>query len=83
MLANCSRLLAAARKSSVLKMARAFAAATGDAKRVVRIKTDEDLTPFQKWCVEGGVERAYTGNIWFERDVGTYHCIRCDKELFR
>lgn len=52
------------------------------ASRVVK-KSQDDLTPFQRWCTSGGVERAYTGDLWHEREVGTYHCIGCEKELFR
>lgn len=50
--------------------------------RVVK-KGQDDLTPFQRWCTSGGVERAYTGDLWYEREVGTYHCVGCEKELFR
>lgn len=46
-------------------------------------KSEEELTPFQTWCINGGIERPFTGDIWYERDVGSYHCVGCDKELFR
>ena len=55
----------------------------GDVKTVVRTLVNDHLTPFQKYCVDGGVERAFTGDIWYEKDVGTYHCSNCDTEIFR
>ncbi len=55
----------------------------GESEQRIRTIGMNSLTPFQRWCISGGVERAYTGNIWYERDVGTYHCVGCDKELFR
>jgi hypothetical protein len=92
MIANCSRLLNVARMATCLRISRAFAervstsrilAEAMQGKSIIRAKSEEDLTPFQNWCVNGGVERAYTGNLWYERDVGTYNCVRCEKELFR
>jgi peptide methionine sulfoxide reductase MsrB len=29
-----------------------------------------------------GQERAFTGEYWWYKDVGTYHCRLCDKPLF-
>jgi hypothetical protein len=48
-----------------------------------RIIRTDNLTPFQEFCVNGGVERAFTGDKWYEREVGTYHCVVCNSELFR
>ena len=42
-----------------------------------------NLSPFQEWCISGGVERPFTGDKWYEREVGTYNCVSCDTELFR
>jgi hypothetical protein len=92
MIANLGRLVALARRSTTSSIQRAFVGRVAESSGLhessrlqtsIRAKTDDDLTPFQRWCTEGGVERAFTGNIWYERDVGTYHCVRCDKELFR
>lgn len=47
------------------------------------VKINENLTPFQKWCIDGGIERPYTGDLWYERGVGTYSCVNCNTELFR
>jgi peptide-methionine (R)-S-oxide reductase len=47
----------------------------------VRELRREDLTPFQQWCLNGGVERAYTGNLWFERDIGSYSCVGCGTQI--
>lgn len=49
-------------------------------KRVIK---RQSLTPFQRYCVDGGIERPYTGDIWYEKAPGTYNCVQCDSELFR
>jgi peptide-methionine (R)-S-oxide reductase len=41
------------------------------------------LTPLQRHvALEGGTERAFTGEYWNCHDDGTYHCIVCDAPLF-
>ncbi|CAD8149303.1 unnamed protein product [Paramecium octaurelia] len=48
------------------------------------IKVDRlALTPHQYWIAAGkGMERPYTGEYWFNQEVGTYHCQHCDNQLF-
>ncbi|MFO0131397.1 MAG: peptide-methionine (R)-S-oxide reductase [bacterium] len=29
------------------------------------------------------MERPFTGDKWFNKDVGTYHCIVCDNHIFK
>ena len=42
-----------------------------------------ELTPHQLWLTEGkGTERSFTGDYWFVKDVGTYHCVKCESSLF-
>ena len=42
-----------------------------------------NLTPHQFWLSQGkGMERPYTGDKWFEKDVGYYHCAVCATQLF-
>lgn len=92
MIAKCSKLLNGTRMETIFRISKGFAERVAQksvleeaihSRTVIRGKSEEDLTPFQYWCVNGGVERAYTGNIWYERDVGSYNCVQCDKELFR
>lgn len=42
-----------------------------------------NLSPHQYWVAEGlGMERPFTGDKWFEKDVGYYDCVVCETRLF-
>ena len=44
----------------------------------------EKLHPHVAWCLfDGGIEKAFTGNMHEFEGIGTYHCAGCDSELFR
>lgn len=41
------------------------------------------LNPHQYFVTQGkGYERPYTGDYWWVKDVGNYHCIVCHNLLF-
>lgn len=51
------------------------------------VKTDaewrEQLTPEQyRVTREGGTERAFTGELWDNKDPGQYRCVACGQRLF-
>lgn len=56
---------------------------TAETKVTRRAKKRQSLTPFQRYCVDGGIERPYTGELWYEKAPGTYNCVQCESELFR
>ncbi|KAL4470283.1 hypothetical protein ABPG74_011894 [Tetrahymena malaccensis] len=42
-----------------------------------------NFTPHEYWITQGmGMERPFTGDKWFEKDVGYYHCTVCSTKLF-
>lgn len=42
-----------------------------------------NFSPHQYWVTQGyGMERPYTGNLWYVVDVGHYECTVCNKILF-
>ena len=42
-----------------------------------------EMNPFSYYLTHGnGTERPYTGDLYFIKDVGDYHCIVCDNKLF-
>lgn len=42
-----------------------------------------NFSPHEYWVTQGqGMERPFTGDKWFEKDVGYYHCSVCEKRLF-
>jgi peptide-methionine (R)-S-oxide reductase len=50
-------------------------------------KTDEEwlaeLTPEQyRIARQGGTERAFTGELYYNKEAGTYLCVCCGAELF-
>ncbi|RAH15630.1 MAG: peptide-methionine (R)-S-oxide reductase [Methanobacteriota archaeon] len=43
----------------------------------------KNLTPEQKRiCYQCGTEPAFRNKYWNLKEIGTYHCICCDQELF-
>ncbi len=41
------------------------------------------MTPHQFWITQGkGMERPFTGDLWYVKDVGNYNCAICDSLLF-
>lgn len=41
------------------------------------------LSPHQYFVTQGkGPERPFTGDYWWVKDVGAYHCIVCDSKLY-
>jgi peptide-methionine (R)-S-oxide reductase len=41
------------------------------------------LSPHEYYITQGsGTERAYTGMLWFTKELGDYHCRVCDAKLF-
>ncbi|MDH5299807.1 MAG: peptide-methionine (R)-S-oxide reductase MsrB [Gammaproteobacteria bacterium] len=43
----------------------------------------EELSPQQYFvCRQKGTERPFSGELYFCKDRGTYHCVCCDAELF-
>ena len=47
-----------------------------------RFSTKLLLSPHQYFVTKGkGPERPYTGDYWWVKDVGSYHCIVCDSKI--
>ena len=41
------------------------------------------MSPASFYQTKGkGTERPYTGDLYFVKDVGNYHCLVCDSNLF-
>lgn len=41
------------------------------------------LSPHQYWITQGkGMERPYTGDKWFIKELGDYYCLVCDSKVF-
>ena len=41
------------------------------------------LSPHAFWLTQGkGMERPFTGDYWFTKDIGHYECVTCSKKLF-
>lgn len=41
------------------------------------------LSPHVFWLTQGkGMERPYTGDYWFTKEVGHYQCLTCSNKLF-
>ena len=53
-------------------------------KKSKQIKINQfAMSPHSYWLTQGkGMERPYTGDYWFTKDVGHYECHTCSKKLF-
>lgn len=70
--------------SNVAKSASTQATAANTQETKPKTVVDRlNLTPHEYWITQGkGMERPFTGDVWFEKDVGYYHCTVCSKKLF-
>lgn len=41
------------------------------------------MYPHEYFITQGkGIERPFTGSYWWVKDIGDYHCVVCDQNLF-
>jgi hypothetical protein len=54
-----------------------------NAKETVKRIDRYSMTPHQYWLTFGkAMERPFTGDLWFNKDVGHYECLVCKSKLF-
>jgi hypothetical protein len=54
-----------------------------DRKTVILERTRSKLSPHELYITQGkGMERPFTGDFWWLKDVGTYSCKVCTQKLF-